>query len=239
MNAQFDAGAVENIIGYVFKDKSLLRRCFTHSSYANEHGVKDNERLEFFGDTVVKFIQTEYLFTETGGSEGAMTLSRQRLESNEFLRETVKKLGLDKFVLLGNGQAKNAHRDEKLFSSVYEALVAGIYLDGGLGAAKNFVTETVLSEMQSAAESGKRGVPEKDYKTALQEYALKSGAGAVGYKILSKTGAEHAPEFTAAVIVRGNTLATGKGRSKKQAESLAAKDALDILLKQDGTNCEL
>ncbi len=230
----FDIDGIEEKIGYVFKDKMLLRKCFTHSSYANEHKESNNERLEFFGDTIIKFIETEYLFKNVGGDEGDLTVARQKIENNDFFLETVKKLELDKFVLLGNGQRKNAHHDEKLFSSVFEALVAGIYLDGGMEAAKRFVKNTVITDFEKTERFKDRRSVAKDYKSEFQEFVQKRKLGSVSYETLSKNGPEHVPEYRAAALLNGKRLAEGKGPSKKYAEAVAASVALAKLKKQDG-----
>ena len=230
----FDMDGIEEKIGYVFKDKMLLRKCFTHSSYANEHKESNNERLEFFGDTIIKFIETEYLFKNVGGDEGDLTVARQKIENNDFFLETVKKLELDKFVLLGNGQRKNAHHDEKLFSSVFEALVAGIYLDGGMEAAKRFVKNTVITDFEKTERFKDKRSVVKDYKSEFQEFVQKKKLGIVSYETLSKNGPEHVPEYRAAALLNGKRLAEGKGPSKKYAEAVAASVALAKLKKQDG-----
>ena len=230
----FDIDGIEEKIGYVFKDKMLLRKCFTHSSYANEHKESNNERLEFFGDTIIKFIETEYLFKNVGGDEGDLTVARQKIENNDFFLETVKKLELDKFVLLGNGQRKNAHHDEKLFSSVFEALVAGIYLDGGMEAAKRFVKNTVITDFEKTERFKDKRSVAKDYKSEFQEFVQKKKLGNVSYETLSKNGPEHVPEYRAAALLNGKRLAEGKVPSKKYAEAVAASVALAKLKKQDG-----
>ncbi len=230
----FDIDGIEEKIGYRFKDKMLLRRCFTHSSYANEHKESNNERLEFFGDTIIKFIETEYLYKNVGGDEGDLTSARQKIENNEFFLKTVKRLELDKYVLLGNGQQKNSRKDEKLFSSVFEALTAGIYLDGGMEAAKRFVKNTVIADFEKSEKSKDKQEIVKDYKSEFQEYVQKRKLGAVSYELLSKNGPDHVPEFRVAALLNGKRVAEGKGQSKKHAEALAARDALLRLKKQDG-----
>ncbi|MCQ2387980.1 MAG: hypothetical protein MJ066_06025 [Clostridia bacterium] len=113
--AIFEISEIEEKIGYSFKDKNLLRQCFTHSSYANEHNTVDNEKLEFFGDSIIKLVESEYLYNNQKGDEGNLTKKRQEMENNACFLETIKKLGLDKYVLLGNGQKKCVNSTEKLF----------------------------------------------------------------------------------------------------------------------------
>ena len=226
----FDLSEIEERIGYEFKDKMLLRQCFTHSSYAYEHGESDNELLEFFGDAVIEFIVTEYLFKNRAGDEGKLTAFRAQMVAKEPLLAAVKKLGLYEYVLLGKGQEKTSSFEEKLFSSIFEALVAGIYIDGGIVAAKKFVRNTIIKSFEEKEKQSEKkvGVSEKNL---LQEYVQKRKAGSLSYETLSKTGPEHLPTFRAAVLLNGVKIAEGKGSSVRKAESEAAKKALDKLNK--------
>ena len=226
----------ENIIGYTFKDKMLLRQCFTHASYAYEHGEKDNELLEFFGDSIIEFVVTEHLFKHSAGDEGKLTQKRASLVSKEPLLRAVKKMGLGNYVLLGRGQEKNASKDEKLFSSIYEALVAGIYIDGGLAPAKKFIKQTLLDEFEKKENGIKKIKQKSDAKNAYQEYVQKNKLGSVGYETLSKIGPDHSPEFRVAALLNGSRVAEGKGLSKKTAEAAAAAEALKRIKKQGGRN---
>ncbi|MBO4594885.1 MAG: ribonuclease III, partial [Clostridia bacterium] len=144
------------------------------------------------------------------------------------LLKAAKKLELDKFLFLGNGQRKAADADAKLFSSVYEALVAGIYLDGGIKAAKKFVTDTALKEYALSVKK-KKSEKGEDHKSALQEYVQKNKTGSIVYETLSKTGPDHMPEFRVALLLNGKPIAEGKGASKKEAEMKAAEKALKKL----------
>ena len=146
--AIFDASECEKAIGYIFKDKMLLRKCFTHSSYAFEHGGQDNELLEFFGDAILEFVVTEYLYNNCLGDEGRLTFVRSQIVSKDPLLRASKKLGIDKLILLGNGQKKSVKECDKLYSSVYEALVAGIYIDGGMQKARKFIKDTILKNYE-------------------------------------------------------------------------------------------
>ncbi len=228
----FDIDGIENVIGYSFKDKMLLRQCFTHSSYAHEHGAEDNELLEFFGDAIIEFIVTEYLYKNSAGDEGKLTVKRQKLVSKEPLLKAVNELGLGEFMLLGKGQQNSAHADEKLFSSVYEALVAGIYLDGGITAAKKFVNETIIRDFDFKERAARREM-RCESKNEFQEYVQKKKLGSVSYETLAKTGPDHKPEFRVAAMLNGAPVAEGKGSTKRLAEAEAAKIAISRL-KKDG-----
>ena len=231
----FDIGC-ESKIGYTFKDKMLLRQCFTHASYGYEHGEKDNELLEFFGDAIIQFVVTEYLFKNSSGDEGKLTKKRASLVSKEPLLKAVIKLGLNEYVILGRGLEKSASLDDKLFSSVYEALVAGIYLDGGLAPAKKFIKETLIKEFEKKENGIKKIKQKSDGKNELQEYVQKNKLGTVSYETLSKIGPDHSPEFRVAALLNGTRVAEGKGQNKKLAEAVAAVEALKRIKKQGGKN---
>ncbi len=230
----FNVTEIENKIGYSFKDKMLLRKCFTHSSYANEHAEEDNEILEFFGDSIIEFIVTEFLYKHVNGDEGNLTEKRKDMVSNANLLLTVKKLGLHKYVLLGKGQGKSPNVDEKLYSSIYESLVAGIYLDGGILQAKSFVNRTIIAEFKVNLKKINKEDKTAQAKTDLQEYVQKRKLGSISYEILSRTGPDHQPEFRVALLLNNSRISEGKGVSKKLAQAKAAKTALNKLLKQDG-----
>ena len=230
----FDIDGVEESIGYKFKDKMLLRQCFTHASYANEHGESDNELLEFFGDSIIEFVVTEYLFKNSYGNEGDLTKKRAELVSKDPLLKAVKKMGLHEFVLLGRGQGKAKNLDEKLFSSIYEAVVAGIYVDGGITAAKKFITQTIIADYLAESKKKVKKTVEKDKKSEFQEYVQKNKLGSITYETLWKKGPDHLPEFRVAAMLNGSRLAEGIGSSKKNAESEAAKVALQRLKAQGG-----
>ncbi|MBO7345241.1 MAG: ribonuclease III, partial [Clostridia bacterium] len=215
----FDIYGCEEKIGYSFKNKMLLRQCFTHSSYANEHGEQDNELLEFFGDSILEFVVTEYLFKNTKGDEGRLTKERAEMVSKTPLLKSVLSLGLDKFVLLSRGLAENNKLEEKLYSSIYEALVAGIYLDGGLLAVKNFISRTLIADYEkNKNKKSQKKKPTEDFKSKLQEYVQKKKLGSIRYELLWKKGPDHMPKFRVAVLLNGARIAEGEGESKKGAE---------------------
>lgn len=228
----FDIDGIENRIGYSFTDKMLLRKCFTHSSYAHEHGEEDNELLEFFGDAIIEFIVTEYLYKNSAGDEGKLTVKRAGVVSREPLLKAINELGLAEFMLLGKGQQMSAHSDEKLFSSVYEALVAGIYLDGGIVAAKRFVKDTIIKDFDFKERAARKELS-CESKTEFQEYVQKKKLGSISYQTLGKIGPDHKPEFRVAALLNGTVVAEGKGNTKRLAESAAAKSALCKLKKDE------
>lgn len=255
----FDARKAEEKIGYSFKDKKLLMECFTHSSYAYENGETSNERLEFLGDAVLELVVTEYLYKKFDEAEGKLTDKRRSLVSKQPLLALVLKSGLNELVLLGNGQKRLAKTDEKLFSSLYEAIVGGIYSDGGYEPAKEFIERTLIREWESAVEhdaeeqytdgriadkktAGAKGAkaaffPKElpaDSKTRLQEFVQKEKLGKISYGLKEKTGPDHDPRFKVFVTIDGKIFAEGEGKSKKAAESRAAATLLESLEKEEG-----
>lgn len=234
----FDLDECQKRLGYTFKNSMLLRQCFTHASYASENNCDNNELLEFFGDSVIQFVVTEYLYKKTYGDEGKLTEYRKDLVSKKPLHAVMKRLGLIPFVLLGKGLSVQATHEEKLYSSVYEAVVAGIYLDGGIKAAKNFISQTLLKEYekQRAVKESKKQNKGKNAKSQLQELVQKKKLGSISYESMSKTGPDHMPEFREAVLLNGARIAEGKGKSRQSAQTEAADKALNKLLKQGGKN---
>lgn len=231
----FEADKAEEKLGYVFKDKGLLKLCFTHSSYANDHGENSNERLEFLGDAVLELVVTEYLYRRFNEREGKLTDLRRGLVSKEPLLAIVKKTGLCELTLLGNGLVNRANTEEKLFSSIYESVVGGIYLDGGITAAESFIKRTLIAEYEKAG--GSVVSAQKvcaDSKTALQEYVQKKRLGRVVYELTEQTGPAHAPTFKVIAKAGEAFTAEGTGKSKKAAESRAAATLLETLEKEEG-----
>ena len=202
---------------------------YTHSSYAYEHKTDDNELLEFFGDAIIEYVVTEYLFKNAYGDEGKLTAIRSEIVSKTPLLNSVRKLGLAEFALLGNGQTKSINDDDKLYSSLYEAVVAGIYLDGGIVPVKKFIKDTIIADYELNKKNKARKAVKKstsDFKSAFQEYVQKNKLGSITYETLSKKGPDHMPEFRVAALLNGTRLAEGKGSSKKSAENQAAEKAL-------------
>ncbi len=219
----FHSGAQENI-GYEFKNSQLLRQCFTHASYANEHrGEKDNERLEFLGDSVLGLIITEYLFKNKREDEGGMTSDKQKIVSTKPLANAIRKLGIEDYLLV-SGENSSILTD-KVCENLFESIVGGIYLDGGYDEAKKFVYKTLIPEFEKIIKNKKDG----DYKTQLNELVSKRKLGVLRYVTVDKKGSDHNPNFIMAVLINGNEIAQGEGGSKKSAEQLAAKKTLQIL----------
>ncbi len=226
-----DIPEIEKIINYSFNDKMLLRKCFVHASYGYEHKEEDNDKLEFFGDAILQFVVTEYLYKNSSGDEGDLTEIRKEIVSKMPLLKEIKRLKLDGFILLGKGQARSKKNDEKLYSSLYEALLGGIYLDGGIKEAKKFILNTLIKTYEKTKKQKKSLADKinKDSKSALQEYVQKLKLGSISYEVLSKTGPDHLPFFRVAVLLNNSKLGEGDGGSKKSAEAEAATKALKKL----------
>ena len=232
----FDIDECEKRIGYKFNDKMLLRRCFTHASYAYEHGGDDNELLEFFGDAIIQFVVTEHLYKNAFGDEGKLTKKRAEVVSKEPLLRAVEKLNLIDFVLLGKGQERAKRTTDKLFSSIYEAVVAGIYLDGGMEKAKKFIKNTIIADFEVIRENRKQIATKINAgaKNSFQEYVQKNKLGSISYELLWKKGPEHMPEFRVACTLNGTRIAEGSASSKKMAEAVSADLALKKLKNKVG-----
>lgn len=224
----FDIGEVENLIGYSFKDKMLLRQCFTHSSYAHQNGLKDNEVLEFYGDAIMDFLVTEHLYKTEKKKEGELTVIRASIVSKKPLLKFVVKSGLYKHLIFGQGFKPCETQQEKTYSSLFEAIVAGIYIDGGMEKARRFVKNSIIADYENKKKQ-KKTIKIGDAKSALQEYVQKRKIGSISYQLLSKSGPDHNPTFTVAVLINNSELATGVGGTKKLAETNAADFGLKKL----------
>lgn len=219
---------VENKIGYTFKNKDLLRQCFTHASYHNDNKKKrDNERLEFLGDSVLGFVVADYLYKNKHNDEGVMTENKQGIVSKKPLASAIDKLSLDGY-LLKNETLKVT---DSLKENLFEAIVAGIYLDGGLEEARKFIIKNLISKLKDL-----NGVTSSDFKSEINEFCAKQKLGTVKYKDKSKKGSDHDPIFEVQAILNDKVLATGSGKSKKLAQQNAAQTALKKLKKMVNRN---
>ena len=220
--------ALEKKLGYTFKNKALLLNALTHSSYANEarHGVTSNERLEFLGDSVLSIIVSNYLFNQFPNMpEGELTKLRASLVCEKSLCAFSRELELGKFLQLGKGEDKGGGRErDSILADAFEAVLAAIYLDGGMEIARKHVMHFVLRELKHTDDE-----VFKDYKTALQEIIQRNPEESVSYILTDEFGPDHDKQFTVEVHLNSNIIGTGKGKSKKQAEQMAAKQALHLM----------
>lgn len=215
--------SLEEKLGYSFQDISLLEHALTHSSYANESRGRytSNERLEFLGDSVLGMVVADHLYrTSPDMPEGELTRTRAALVCEESLVEVAQALDLGSYLRLGKGEelCGGRHRPS-IQADAVEAVLAAVYLDGGIGSARKIIHRYVLSRSQQA------GVPQ-DYKTALQELVQRTPGSTIEYRLLQETGPDHCRVFVMEVSVGGTVMGEGRGHSKKAAEQMAAKAAI-------------
>ena len=222
-----DLSLLEEKIKYEFKDKSLVKEALTHSSYANENRGTGafNERMEFLGDAVVSIISAEFLFKKFPDMpEGQLSKLRSSLVCTASLSEYANKISLGSFLYLGRGEENNGGRERpSILENAFEALTAAVYLDGGLEKAREFVLG-FLSESLST-----HNISFKDYKTLLQEVIQQNQGESLNYVIAGESGPDHDKRFEVEVHLNSNVIGRGTGRSKKQAEQEAAREALQLM----------
>lgn len=224
-----DISEFEEEIKYTFKDKELLKTALTHSSYANEsksRRCQNNERLEFLGDAVLGIVAAEYLyFHNSHVPEGELTKLRAMMVCEKSLYEFALSMNLGKYLRLGHGEENTGGRERSsILADAFEAVVAAIYIDGGYDAAKKHVTRFADKFFSSRIKSNL-----KDYKTTLQEIVQKNHTEKLLYVLASEKGPDHDKEFVVEVHLNSNVIGTGKGGSKKEAEQMAAKEALSLM----------
>lgn len=222
---------LEQKIGYTFSDKKKLTLALTHSSYANEHksqGIICNERLEFIGDSVLGFICAELIYNKFPSKpEGELSKLRSSLVCETALNGYAQQINLGKSLLLGHGEDLAGGRERpSILADAFEALIAAIYMDGGMQKAKDFVIPYL---MQAITNDTKTHNLNRDYKTALQEIAQKNPGEIISYAVISESGPDHNKRFEVSVYLNSNLLASGNGRSKKEAEQNAAQQALKLM----------
>lgn len=218
---------LEESLGYQFHDPALLEEALRHSSYANEHrgdNVFSNERLEFLGDSVLGFVTAEYLFAKhPTAPEGELTRIRALLVCEDSLHEVAQRLKLGEYLKLGHGEESCGGRTRpSILADATEAVFAAVYLDGGIRAASELIHRVLLDKEREEAAEAKR----RDYKTKLQELVQRTPNQVLTYRMTGEQGPDHDKVFSFAVLLNDTVVGTGEGRSKKEAEQMAAKDAL-------------
>lgn len=211
---------LENNIGYVFKDKTLLKKALTHSSYANTNQLplhSDNERLEFLGDAVLELISSEFLFDKFKEyDEGKLSKIRASLVCEVTLSYCTKEIHLEKYILLSPGEEKTGGRNRKsIKSDAMEALIGALYLDGGLNIARKFVLRYILTDIENK-------IKYHDCKTTLQEIVQAMHKDILTYELVREEGPDHEKTFYVEAKVGDYIIGKGKGNSKKEAEQEAA-----------------
>lgn len=217
---------LENNIGYKFNNIELLKNALVHKSYSNERkNISSNERLEFLGDAVLELTISEYLYKNYFNyPEGEMTRIRASVVCEESLYNVAKRNNFTEYLLVGKCEEISGGKYRaSLLSDVVEAIIGAIYLDGGYESSKKFILANLTDEINSSIKG--RGI--KDYKTLLQEKLQKNGEVKIIYQIIAEQGPDHDKNFTATVTCNGTLLGEGNGKTKKEAEQLAAKVALN------------
>jgi ribonuclease-3 len=225
------APLVERHLGYTFRDPEMLARALTHKSFANENRaprVQHNETLEFLGDAVLGFVIGELIFKSFPAlQEGALSKIKAHLVSASTLAQKARELELGRALRLGSGEARSggANKDS-LLADALEAVIAAIYLDGGLAAVAPFISRLFSADI-SGIDLGDLSF--HDYKTTLQETAQRLGLPLPDYRVIEESGPDHDKMFLVEVAWDGNPFSIGRGPSKKEAQRQAAKAALERL----------
>lgn len=222
--------ALQKTIGTYFNNLSLLKQAFVHSSFVNENPsfpLADNERLEFLGDAILSFVVAENLYQEFAKlPEGELTRIRAWLICQETLARLAMNLKLGDYLYLGRGEETTGGRQRQAnLASAFEALIGAIFLDQGLVSARNFVLQQLSSEIDKI----KAGEISPDYKTLLQEFVQAKQQQSPVYHLVEAVGPDHDKTFVVEVMVNGEVLSRGSGKSKKTAEQEAARSAWERL----------
>lgn len=215
---------IEQVIGYCFKDKSLLKEALTHKSFAGEHrSARHNERLEFLGDSILGAIVANYIYKQCPhDEEGVLSKIKSNLVSRRNLYLWGKQLNLGQYMMLGRGELATGGRErDSIISNAVEAVIGAVYLDGGFPAAEALILPWVKTQQLTQ--------DERDYKSMLQELLQKDSPQTPDYEVIQTIGPEHDKIFTVRVSVGEKELGIGKGHNKKAAQQAAAENALSRL----------
>lgn len=219
---------LETVMGYRFRNISLLQNALTHSSYANEryrNSLMSNERLEFLGDSILGMVVAEHLYRSfPDRPEGELTRMRADMVCETALAAVADRLQLGQHVLLGHGEARFGGRTRNsILADAVESVIAACYLDGGMSVAETFIRNFVLCNVPAER------LHNTDYKTALQELVQQKKDQVLRYELIAESGPDHDKQFTVSVSLNGTVVGTGSGRSKKRAEQDAARTAIEKL----------
>jgi len=232
MNESGNRSELESRIGYTFQNAELLLTALTHSSYANEQedgAVESNERLEFLGDAVLGCGVALIIYDKGPHlDEGKMTELRASLVQSEALARFARSLGLGKYLRLGIGADRTDIRDnDAVLEDAFEALIAAVFLDGGVGSAKELIARLFEAAIEEELARCLGNGLNTDYKSRLQILLQKKGSADIRYKLVKEIGPDHDKRFSVSVVSMGRVLGTGEGKTKKDAEKMAAKMALE------------
>ncbi len=222
-----DFSKLEEEIGYSFKNKSLLKQALTHTSYAYEHKIESNEKLEFLGDAILEVTVSKYLYKNyIKLKEGEMTKVRATVVCEKSLHQIAKKHNFSDFLYLGKSEIINNGRERPaILADSVEAVIAAMYLDSDMAQVEKFI----LTNLKEAIEIASKHVGEKDYKTVLQEKLQVHGEIHIVYTTVAESGPDHHKTFTVELKVNDKKVSSGVGKTKKEAEMNAAKEALKNL----------
>ena len=214
-------------IGYQFEDESLLNKAMTHTSYAYENNVESNEKLEFLGDSILEFLSSIYIYQNYPKlKEGEMTKVRAQVVCEQSLYKIAKMHNFSDFLNLGKSEKLSGGKERPaILADSVEAVIAAMYIDGGLKVAEKFIIENLKNEIELAT----KHVGQKDYKTVLQEKLQIHGDVKIEYILLNESGPDHDKRFEMEVRCNGKKLAVGTGKSKKLAQMDAAHNAIESL----------
>ena len=218
---------LEKELEYEFKNKELLKKALTHTSYAYENNVESNEKLEYLGDSILEFISSKYLYNNFENlREGEMTKVRATVVCEDSLYNIAKKHNFSDFLYLGKSEIMNNGKLSKaILADSVEAVIAAMYLDSDIEQVEKFITKNLKEPIEIAT----KNVGNKDYKTVLQEKLQIHGNVDIKYYVISENGPDHDKTFESKVECNGKELGRGIGKSKKISEMMAAKNALEIL----------
>lgn len=220
--------ACQEAIGYQFSDPTWLEKALTHSSNRSDLGLS-NERMEFLGDAILGMVVSEYLFNAyQGHTEGELTAVKSIVVSQRTLARLSRALRLDEFLSVGRGMSRGRRLPNSVVANVFEALVAAIYLDRGLQAAREFLLRNLVAEIRDAEHTKQH----KNFKSVLQQLVQRKRGSTPVYRVIEESGPDHAKSFRVVTLIEGVEYGTGWGRNKKEAEQHAARETLALVKAQ-------
>ena len=234
MNNKYDLACLENKIKHTFQNEIFITRALTHSSYANERRskgeiIKDNERMEYFGDSVLSLVTSEYLFfNHPEMPEGDLSKVRAETVCEKALYEYALQINLGDFLLLGKGEDKMGGREKpSILSDAFEALLCAIYIDSGIEEVKKFLIPFISKKIEEVSNE-----KSSDYKSTLQEFVAHEKGELLSYVTIRESGPDHDKIFEVEARLNSNVIGKGKAPNKREAEQLAAKEALELFGKK-------
>ncbi|MFA4966905.1 MAG: ribonuclease III [Candidatus Margulisiibacteriota bacterium] len=231
MEREKELQELEKKLGISFFNKALFNQCLTHSSFAHEAGIPDNERLEFLGDAILKLVTSEYLYNKFPTKpEGDLTKIRAAVISDDTLAKVASAVKLGEYLLLSENEKKTGGaRRKSNVANAFEALLGALYIDAGIGKARDFILDFLREEVEMVSQEGYIS----DYKSTLQEYVQKQKWDLPQYRVIGESGPRHKRVFEIGVKIKGKIMGRGKGANKKEGEQKAAEEALKLLKREE------